>query len=110
MIPMSSEHITNGCWLDNVVVPLFQYYVQSAQAAPYTKVQESFMTANTILMTYQLTGSLYTDPWDMPPGCDDNNYYWCSINPLEGMGYSGICVCLAVRIMYVTTVTFPLLH
>ena len=33
------------------------------------------MTANTILMTYQLTGDLHTGPLDMSQGCDDNNYY-----------------------------------
>ena len=40
----------------------FQYYVQSAQAVPSTKVQASSMMANTILMTSQLTGGLYTGP------------------------------------------------
>ena len=36
----------------------------------------------------------------MPPGCDDNNYYQCNNNLLEGKWYCGICVCLSLRIMY----------
>ena len=47
-------------------------------------VQASSMTANTILMTYHLTWGLYTGPWDMSPGCVDNNYYWCILNAMEG--------------------------
>ena len=39
----------------------FLYHVQAAQPVPSTKVQAS-MTANTILMTYQFTGGLYTGP------------------------------------------------
>ena len=51
---------------DNVVASLFQYYVQSAQPVQSTKVQASSTAANAILMTYQITGSLYTGPQDMP--------------------------------------------
>ena len=92
----------------------FLLNVQSAHPVQSTKVQASPMTTNTILMSYQLTGGLYTGPWDMPTGCDDNNYYCCNTNPLEGKWYCGICVRLALRIMYVTainlaTMKFPLL-
>ena len=38
------------------------YYVQTAQPVSSTKVQDSSMTANTILITYQFTGALYTGP------------------------------------------------
>ena len=53
-------NITNGCIADNAQATLFQYYVQLALPIPSTKVQVSPKTANTILMTYQLTGGLYT--------------------------------------------------
>ena len=38
----------------------FLCYVQAAQPVQSTKVQASSMTANTILMTYEFTGVLYT--------------------------------------------------
>ena len=41
----------------------FLCYVQTAQPVPSTKVQASSMTANTILMAYEFTGSLYTGLW-----------------------------------------------
>ena len=92
----------------------FLYYVQAAEPVPNTWVQASCMIAYAILMTYQLTGCSYTGPWDMSPGCDDNNYYWCSINPLAGKWLFGICVSLALMIMHAieinwATMTFPLL-
>ena len=61
-IPIPSMNITNGCRFDNSVAPLFQYYVQSVQSVPSTKVQASPMTANKIQITYQLTGGLCTGP------------------------------------------------
>ena len=39
---------------------LYYIYVQVAQPVPSSKVQASSMTANTILMTYEFTGGLYT--------------------------------------------------
>ena len=48
--------------MQKAVVLLFLYYVQTAQPVPSTKVQASCMTANTILMTYQFAGGLYTGP------------------------------------------------
>ena len=48
-------NITNGFRFDNAVAPLFQ-------SVPDTRVQESSMTAHTILMIYQITGPLNTDP------------------------------------------------
>ena len=39
---------------------LYYIYVQTAQPVPSTKVQASSMTANTILMAWELTGGLYT--------------------------------------------------
>ena len=47
----------------------FLYYAQAVQPVPSTKVQASSVTANTILMIYQFTGGLQTDPWDMPLEC-----------------------------------------
>ena len=49
---------------------MYKQHSQS-QTLRYT----SSMTTNTILMTYQLTGDLYTGPGDMPLECDNNNYY-----------------------------------
>ena len=54
--------VPNGCIFENTVAPLFQYYVQAAQPVPSTTVQASSMTANKILITYQLTGGSYTGP------------------------------------------------
>ena len=48
--------------MQNAVVPSFLYYVQAAQPIPNTTVQAPPMAANTILMTYQFTGDLYTGP------------------------------------------------
>ena len=55
-------NITDVCIFDNAVAPLFELYVQSTQQVPNTKAQASSMTANTILMTCQLQGDLYTGP------------------------------------------------
>ena len=44
----------------------FQWYIQSAEPVPSTKVQVSSMIADTKLMTYQFTETLYTGPGDMP--------------------------------------------
>ena len=49
------------------------------------QVQVSSMT-NKTLMTYQIIGALYAGPWKNSPGYDDNNYYWCNINPLDQYG------------------------
>ena len=38
----------------------FLCYVQAVQPIPSTMVQASSMTANTILMTYEFPGGLYT--------------------------------------------------
>ena len=89
-------------------------YVPAAQPVPKTKVLWSSITANTILMTYQLTGGFYTGPWDMPPRYDGSIWYCCNINPLEGKWFCSICVCLALRIMddiaiNWVTMKFPLL-
>ena len=46
--------------MQNEVVPSFPVYVQAAQPLPSTKVQASSMTANTIPITNQFTGGLYT--------------------------------------------------
>ena len=51
-MPIPSTNITNGCRLDYAVASLRQYFIQSAQPVPSTKVQVSTMTANTILITY----------------------------------------------------------
>ena len=56
-----SMNINNGCRCDKSLAPLFQYYIQSAQSVAGTKVQVTCMTVNTILMTHQPTGALYTD-------------------------------------------------
>ena len=52
-----------------------QYYVQPTQPLPDTKIQASSMTANTMVMTYQNTGTLYAGSQGMSSGCDDNKYY-----------------------------------
>ena len=62
----------------------FLYYLQVAQPVPSTKVQASSMTPSTILMTYQLTGGLHSDPWDVSLECDNNNYYWYAIDTTDG--------------------------
>ena len=56
-------NISNGFIFENAVAPLFKcQYVQSGQPVPCTKVKVSSMKGNTILMTYQFTGGLYTGP------------------------------------------------
>ena len=40
----------------------FMSYVQAAQSVPSTKIQALSMVADTILMTYQISGALYTGP------------------------------------------------
>ena len=39
------------------MAPLFQYYVESTQPVPNIKVQTSSITANSIMMNYQITGA-----------------------------------------------------
>ena len=59
---------TNCCIADTCKMQwflYFLYYIQVVQPVPRMKVQASFMTVNTILMIYQLTGGLYTGPSDM---------------------------------------------
>ena len=62
-------------YMQNAVVPVFPALCTSSTASSSTKVQASSMTANTILVAYQLTAGLYTGLSDMLPGCDTNNYY-----------------------------------
>ena len=45
---------------------IFGKYVISAQPVLNTRMQVFSMITNAILMTYQITGSLYVSPWDMP--------------------------------------------
>ena len=54
--------IPNGCIFDNAVAPLFPVMCTGTQLVPSTKVQTSSVTANTVLMTNQLTGGLYIGP------------------------------------------------
>ena len=62
--PIPFMIMASGCRTDNVVAPVFQYYAQSTQTVPSTKVQALSTTVNTILMTCQLTRDrgLYTGP------------------------------------------------
>ena len=56
---------TNCCIVDTCKMQwflYFLYYVQAAWPVPSTKVQASSKTANTILITYQVIGGLYTGP------------------------------------------------
>ena len=48
--------------MQNVVAPLYPIVCTISTGSPRTKVQASSVTANTILMTYQITEALYTGP------------------------------------------------
>ena len=43
-MPIPSMNITNGCRFDKAVAPLLQFYAQSVQPVPSTKVQVSVIT------------------------------------------------------------------
>ena len=82
---------TNGCMVYTCKMQwflYFLYYVQAAQPVWGAKVQASFVTANTILMTYQFTGDLYIYVHET---ChleyDNNNYCWCSINTIDACSH-----------------------
>ena len=55
--------------MQTAVVPLFPYYVQTAQPLTSTKVHASAMTSNAILMIYQLTGAYIHlhETWHLEP-------------------------------------------
>ena len=56
---------TSSCAVEKFKIQWFLYFLQyykSPLPVPSTKVQAPSKTFNTILMTYQITGALYTGP------------------------------------------------
>ena len=79
---------SNCCILDTCKMQwflYFLYYVQAAQPFPSTKTQASSMAANTILVTYPLTGGLYTGHETCHLECDTTITIDVVIVPLMGI-------------------------
>ena len=71
----------------------FLYYVQAAQPILSIKIQASSMIVNTIVLTFQFTGAHIQVHEMSHLQYNNNDYYWCIINTIDGNWWFDMCVC-----------------